>query len=275
MKNETASESTDTSTVESAPYPPEAQMFYAGASERFYAFLVDSEESVYVDDWVGAVDIGELSRSQYIIFKKKFSQAYTGKGIGFHCQQPLSSNTERSLKIALNNYRFLTGDQKQALDVAIRVADQVRDAENCEDKNGTMDASAVMEPTDCFYQAQAASGRGNPKSAVDAYNESIEWAGDPAEVIVKNKEPIFVRDMGAAGDMLWVTQMSKHPDEKFRHWAMWKSGIGCTDIAKSENPTLAQKVGQEEAQKQWASEGEKIRMQVRSVENMLEKRKPS
>jgi len=43
--------------------------------------------------------------------------------------------------------------------------------------------------------AQAASGQGNPISAVEAYQESIEWADAPAEVIVKNEEPIAVRDI--------------------------------------------------------------------------------
>jgi hypothetical protein len=39
---------------------------------------------------------------------------------------------------------------------------------------------------------QAASGRGNPKSATEAYNASIEWANDPAEVIIKNEGAITV-----------------------------------------------------------------------------------
>ena len=39
---------------------------------------------------------------------------------------------------------------------------------------------------------QAASGKGNPISAVDAYNASIEWANDPAEVVIKNEESITV-----------------------------------------------------------------------------------
>jgi len=39
---------------------------------------------------------------------------------------------------------------------------------------------------------QAASGRGNSISAIDAYNASIEWANDPAEVIVKNEGAITV-----------------------------------------------------------------------------------
>ena len=44
------------------------------------------------------------------------------------------------------------------------------------------------------HTMQAASGRGNPKSAVEAYQEAIEWADEPAEVIVKNIEPLAVKD---------------------------------------------------------------------------------
>jgi hypothetical protein len=106
-------------------------------------------------------------------------------------------------------------------------------------------------------------------------SKSIPLAEEPVEVWVANEEPIAVRDSGAAKDMLFVMQMSKHPDEKFRHWAMYNSGIGFTDIAKSENPKWVEEYGQDEAQRLWASEANKIRMQVRSVEKMLEKREQS
>jgi hypothetical protein len=36
----------------------------------------------------------------------------------------------------------------------------------------------------------AASGKGNPKSAIDAHNESIEWADEPADVVVKNPKDL-------------------------------------------------------------------------------------
>ena len=182
MKNETTSESTDTSTVEGAPYPPEAQRFYEGTSERFYVFVVDSEESTHIDDWVGAVYINELTRSQYAIFKKKFSQAYRGQCVvGFFCQQPLSSDAERSLKIALSNYEFLTDDQKQALDVAYRVADQVRDADDCEGKNVrakptmTAFANTDMESTqeDIFDLFETKKGQGRWVSQNDFANPRI------------------------------------------------------------------------------------------------------
>lgn len=48
--------------------------------------------------------------------------------------------------------------------------------------------------TTCPRPAQVASGKGVSKSAVEAYQETIEWADEPAEVIVKNKKPIAVRD---------------------------------------------------------------------------------
>ena len=40
----------------------------------------------------------------------------------------------------------------------------------------------------------AASGKGNPKSLLEVYNEQVEWANDPGEVIVKNEEPIITSE---------------------------------------------------------------------------------
>lgn len=40
----------------------------------------------------------------------------------------------------------------------------------------------------------AASGRGNSKAAVDVCQESIEWANEPLEMIIKNGEPIAVQE---------------------------------------------------------------------------------
>lgn len=48
-----------------------------------------------------------------------------------------------------------------------------------------------LDIADYRPMAQAANGKGVPKSAVEAVSdESIEWADEPAEVVVTNKEPI-------------------------------------------------------------------------------------
>ena len=120
---------------------------------------------------------------------------------------------------------------------------------------------------------QAASGRGNPKTAIAAYHDSIEWADSPAAVVVKNEEPVVVRDDGLYTDVLRALIDSKNPDEKYRHYAMYKSGMSYTDIAKSENPDWETQYGREQAIKLWATEADKIRKQVQSVEKILAKRR--
>jgi len=129
-------------------------------------------------------------------------------------------------------------------------------------------------PVDSSVPAPAAaSGRGISESAVDAYNESIEWADEPAAVVVANEEPVAVRDDGLYADVLRAFIDSKNPDEKYRHYAMHKSGMSYMDIAKSENPDWETQYGREQAGKLWATEADKIRKQIQSVEKMLEKRK--
>ena len=160
-----------------------------------------------------------------------------------------------------------------------KLANEVRPAKAVESNSPTVAIPTVqsMPTDDCCYPAmtQVASGQGNAKSAIVAYQESIEWTDGPAKVIVKNDAPITTRDSGVAGDVLWALQVSKLPDDKIRHWALSKSGLGYVDIAKSEQPTWEQDYGRERAKEMWASEGETIRMHVRSVENMLAKRKQS
>jgi len=54
---------------------------------------------------------------------------------------------------------------------------------------------SVGDIADYLTMTQAASGRGNPVTAVEAaYNESIERAEEPAEVIVKNEKPIITSE---------------------------------------------------------------------------------
>jgi hypothetical protein len=123
--------------------------------------------------------------------------------------------------------------------------------------------------TDYPLQMRAASGKGIPKSAVEAYQESIEEAEEPAVVVIKNQEPITVRDTGIYSDVLRAFIDSQNPDEKYRHWSMWKSGLGYTDIAKSEHPDWIEQFGEKTAKQKYESEAARIRMQVSRMEKLL------
>ena len=156
----------------------------------------------------------------------------------------------------------------------IHKAARVLQAEMVEQASAYLDRHQISVAESSFpTMTQAASGRGNPKAAVDVYRDSIEWTDDPAAVIVKNEEPVGVRDGGLYADVLRALIDSKNPDEKYRHFAMYKSGMSYTDIAKSENPDWETQYGREQAVKLWATEADKIRKQVQSVEKILAKRK--
>lgn len=144
-------------------------------------------------------------------------------------------------------------------------------------KRQTVESPPVVPETQIAgnpVQIQAATGKGIPKSAAEVLEEYQEWieeADAPADVVVKNEEPIPVRDAGVAGDMLWALTISKQPDDKLRRWSLWKSGVGYIEIAKSEHPDWESEYGKEQAQKLWTSEADIIRKQVKSVEERVKK----
>jgi len=122
----------------------------------------------------------------------------------------------------------------------------------------------------------AATGKGNREATpFEAFGEKapIDWADEPAKVVVENENPIVVRDNGVYGDMIRALSDSKNPDNQYRRWAMWKNGIGWTDIAKSEHPEWVTEYGQEAAQKKYDSEADTIRHQVQRMENKMNKKK--
>jgi len=103
-------------------------------------------------------------------------------------------------------------------------------------------------------------------------NDAIEAIKEHTAVLVEIfSKPIQVRDTGVYSDTLRANTDSKNPDERYRHWAKWKSGVGCTDIAKSENPEWESEYGREEAQRLWTSEADKIRKQVERFDKQLAK----
>jgi len=147
-------------------------------------------------------------------------------------------------------------------------ADMVKQASDYLDRHRFIAAESSFPAV-----TQAASGRGIPLSAEEAYKDSIEWTDEPVHVVLKNDDPLTVRDTGLYADVLRALLDSKNPDEKYRHYAMYKSGMGYMEIAKAENPDWETQYGREQASKLWATEADKIRKQIQSVENMLAKRK--
>ena len=84
----------------------------------------------------GAVYIGELTYLQYAAFRKAFETTYKGRYIAsFRPKMPLPKEKELLLGVWLDNYDNLLDEQREVLDIAVRIANQVRTAEGCGGKN--------------------------------------------------------------------------------------------------------------------------------------------
>jgi len=105
--------------------------------------------------------------------------------------------------------------------------------------------------------------------AVEAYEASIEDSdGTPANVNVKNIEQL---NQAVYSGTLLAYIDSQNPDEKYRHYAIYKSGMTCAQIAKSENPDWESEYGSEGAKKLWVSEANRIQQQVKRFKEAIEK----
>jgi hypothetical protein len=254
---------------------------------EYYALVFDSgEKKLFSSDGVrerirkarGAASIGTLTDSQILALFDDIERNHWGWNfstggftIGFISSQqiPVGSSGYISLQLLLGRKLDKRNRLHEMLNKSVRIADCIRAVCGVKDESAQPIESASA---DYPRQVQALTGVG-VSDTVEGHQEDIEDSdGSVPNVNVTNTEPIPVRDSGVAKDMLWALTMVDHPDEKIRHWAKSQSGVGNTDIAKSENPTWEQEFGEAQANEMWASEGERIRMQVRSVDNMLSKR---
>jgi hypothetical protein len=265
-----------TPVVDSVPTSPPADMGY-------YVFVFDNAEETEFEHARGVIYIGELTDRQYSIFLTRFQKKYTGVYFAtFVPSQQLLPDRETELKLLLADYGKLSGGRKRVLDTAVQIADEVRKADGCADKNIVSEFQereqkeqeafgneAMTALLSAFYSkpTQAVSG-GN---ALGLFQGVTRQPQEPVEVIVKNEKPISVRDSGTARDVLWAVNVSKLPEEKYRRWMMWKSGIGYMEIAKSEHPEWESEYGRAQALKMWNSEADTIRKQVQSVEKQVQK----
>jgi hypothetical protein len=85
------------------------------------------------------------------------------------------------------------------------------------------------------YQMQAASGRGNPTSVLNAYHESIEEANEPADVVVKNRKPIDVSDKEGIKATKEITAVLEDlPEQIGRSTVKWLEKVNLFDKARQD-----------------------------------------
>jgi hypothetical protein len=249
--------------------------------KRYLVYIGDIETAIrqYPDDpyksgttvWI--VDLMDLTDQQCQILADTFRIGEERLSMSSFDQ--LSPPLQLLVKTKVPTWDEIPADVMIPTDLRdVHKAARVLQAEMAQQANAYLNRHSFPTADSTFPAiAHAASGRGIPESAEEAYKTSIEWADEPAEVVVRNETPITVRDEGIYGDVLRALIDSQNPDEKYRHYAMYQSGIGYMDIAKSENPDWETQYGKEQAHKLWATEADKIRKQVQSIDHLLAKRK--
>jgi len=249
--------------------------------KRYLAYIGDVDSAIrqYPDDpnqsemtvWI--VDLMDLSDQQCQVLVDTFQIG--DERLSMCSFDQLSPPLQLLLKAKVPTWDEIPADVMVPKDLRdVHKAARVLQAEMARQASAYLDRHHFPAAESSFPAViQAASGHGVPISATEAYKELIEWADEPAHVVLKNEDPIGVRDTGVYGDVLRAILDSRNPDEKYRHYAMYKSGMGYMEIAKAENPDWETQYGREQANKLWATESDKIRKQIQSVENMLAKRK--
>ena len=241
MENEQISKSTDTPAVAA---DSETQMFFEGTSERFYVTISELVEGDNLEDGcecLGAVDIGELTRLQYAIFRQGFSKIYRGQSVvGFQSHRTPSNVDDTqsradamSLAVVLDNYDFLTDDQRKALDTALRIANQVRTADGCGHKNIVRQKWKKKDENADNPAGEGSTGGVGSKKYEDAVQSIIDI--NVPEVVAGKAEPLLQKDI-----------VSKLKNE----WDNFK-GDNVSTITKGVSRTLAWKNYDEYLQEEW------------------------
>ena len=231
---------------------------------------------------LGAINsIGDLTIEEIEAFKPIFERTYTGMYHPvFMRDDELPTDLQSKITFAALRKKHEDGrisdGRLRPIREALNLADTIRNHRNTETNNQVDSAKCTIakkEPAitvkpiesataDSPRMIQAASCVCVPDT-IDSYQADIEDSdGTVPNVNVSN----------LYADMLRALTDSNNPDEKYRHWVKWKSGVGYTDIAKSENPEWESEYGREEAQRLWTSEADKIRKQVERFDKQLAKR---
>jgi len=206
MEHEPSLKPTSEPAIAVAPDLEEAQMFFGGRAEHFIVCISDLVAEANWEsadrgdgeepDWeildvansVGAIRIGELTRQQYIVFRHEFGKACRGRRyiFGFRCEQPLASDAKMSLEVMLDKHDFLTDEQKKILDIALHIANTIRMADGCGDKN------IVRQKQRKKGENEDGSAGGETETSKSKYRDFVRaLVGQRIEDIVEERETKF------------------------------------------------------------------------------------
>ena len=184
----------------------------------------------------GAVYIGELTHVQYTVFQKEFSKAYKGQYVvSYRCKMQLSKEDELALRMWLGNYDYLSDEQREVLDIAVRVANQVRAADGCKGKNVPLPQNTRKK------KKRQDSPEKNRQPGVSKYEYVVQSIiEDNISKVVKGEaKPLLQKDI--------VSKIKKE----------WKDfeNLELDSIRKGVGKTLAWKNSKQALNEAWRSEG--------------------
>jgi len=121
------------------------------SATEYYAFLLDNDdefgdahefdgyEELIIDNAEGAVDIGELTDKQFDIFFKRCQKEFTMKmfkyAVRFIDKPSVPPHKKVEQRLLLDECKKLTADRQEVLNAVFRLANAVRKASGCENKN--------------------------------------------------------------------------------------------------------------------------------------------
>jgi len=124
---------------------------------------------------------------------------------------------------------------------------------------------------DCLRVTQAASGEGMSKTAVEvAYQESIEWANEPAEVNVSSISSAAQNEVFQAHYTAGLALKYGDKVDEWHYISMKKyRGVGWTDIARAEDAENVKRGNKPGTSKQIENRARTIQNQVETLRKNL------
>ena len=218
----------------------------------WYAFIFNEENDVGKKNAaVGAVYIGELTQSQHDDFVTRYKKKYTGIYFySFVHSQRIPAQVEGYLNLLLNDAVNLSGGRQRVLKTAIVVANEVRLAHGCGDKNVSDVFQEYLDKANAAFMAL--SPFSDPLCLLQATNKTVDIppvvnAPDVVKAVDKLTEHLVTKEEmteavrnGMKEGLLDTYALSKKAEQKEirarqEDWLL-DSGRKPTQVARIHNP---------------------------------------
>jgi hypothetical protein len=211
----------------------------------------DHEDGQYAR-YLGAVHVGEIPsqfRQSFLIsLRKRFDKRYNVEqrpvGVDFYYKgiPDDSAPTDGELMIMMLDYDTMSADHQEVLNFATSVAKKIQEVLIESDKQNPDFTDTADYP---HKMTQAATGVGIQKSAVEAYQDSIEWADAPPIIHINGINPAEREALGESigrntAKWLLKVDMSK-TNKELQENVLSDMGFEPIEIAKKLYPNAQKK----------------------------------